>query len=111
VLFGLLVVRTIGLTRAQEATAQHESVLRESALRTESEVRGVRESFDSRDLGYEAAHFAGRCLLDDVPEEDRALVEPGRPPPAMGRYGLPLLPPLMRTVDRPARCAGADEKP
>jgi diguanylate cyclase (GGDEF)-like protein/PAS domain S-box-containing protein len=96
-MFGLVVVRMIGLARAQEATAQREGVLRESVLRTESEVRLsalVQHSSDvilvlasdstveyaspsvREVLGYDAAEFAGRRLLDDVAEEDRALVEP-----------------------------------
>ena len=39
VMFGLVVVRMIGLARAQEAAAKRESVLRETVLRTASEVR------------------------------------------------------------------------
>jgi diguanylate cyclase (GGDEF)-like protein/PAS domain S-box-containing protein len=97
VLFGLVVVRMIGLARAQEAAAERESVLRESVLRTESEVRLsalVQHSSDvilvlasdstveyaspsiHQVLGYEVADFVGRRLLDEIPEEDQALVRP-----------------------------------
>jgi diguanylate cyclase (GGDEF)-like protein/PAS domain S-box-containing protein len=96
VLFGLVVVRMIGLARTQEATAEREIVLRESALRTEGEMRLgalVQHSSDvilvlasdtaveyaspsvRQVLGYEVADFAGRRFLDDVPEEDRTLME------------------------------------
>ena len=96
VLFGLVIVRMIGLARAQRAAAERESVLRESVLRAESEVRLsalVKHSSDvilvlASDtaveyvspsirsvLGYEADDFVGRRLLDAVPEEDRALVQ------------------------------------
>jgi diguanylate cyclase (GGDEF)-like protein/PAS domain S-box-containing protein len=96
VLFGLVVLRMIGLERAHEAAARRESVLRESVARTEGEVRLsalVQHSSDvimilTRDstveyvspairqvLGYETAEFIGRRLLDDVPEGDRALVQ------------------------------------
>jgi diguanylate cyclase (GGDEF)-like protein/PAS domain S-box-containing protein len=96
VMFGLVVVRMVGLARAQEATAERESVLREDALRNESEVRLgalVQHSSDvivvltsdtavdyvspsvRQVLGYEVADFVGRRFLDDVHEEDRALME------------------------------------
>jgi diguanylate cyclase (GGDEF)-like protein len=96
VMFGLVVVRMIGLARAQEAAAGRESALRESVLRTESEVRLgalVQHSSDvilvltsdmaveyaspsvRQVLGYDVADFVGRRFLDAVPEEDRALVE------------------------------------
>ncbi len=96
VLFGLVIVRMIGLARAQRVAAERESVLRESVLRTESEIRLsalVKHSSDvilvlASDtavkyvspsirsvLGYEADDFVGRRLLEAVPEEDRALVQ------------------------------------
>jgi diguanylate cyclase (GGDEF)-like protein/PAS domain S-box-containing protein len=96
VLFALVVVRMIGLARAQEAAAERESVLRESVLRTESEVRLgalVQHSSDvivvlapdtaveyvspsvAQVLGYEVADFVGRRFLDHVPKEDQPLVE------------------------------------
>ncbi len=96
VLFGLVIVRMIGLARAQQLTAEREIVLRESALRTESEVRLSALVQHSSDvilvlgsdtaaeyvspsirgvLGYEADDFVGRRLLDAVPDEDRALVQ------------------------------------
>jgi diguanylate cyclase (GGDEF)-like protein/PAS domain S-box-containing protein len=96
VLFGLVVVRMIGLARAQQAAAERESVLQENALRIESEVRLgalVQHSSDvilvlasdmaveyaspsvRQVLGYEVADFVGRRFLDHVPGEDRTLVE------------------------------------
>ncbi len=96
VLFGLVVLRMIGLMRAQEASVRREAVLRESVLRSESETRLsalVQHSSDViivlasdltveyvspsiRDvLGFDAADFVGRRLLDDVPEEDRGRLE------------------------------------
>ena len=96
VMFALVVVRMIGLARTQEATAERERVLLESALRTEGETRlgalvqhssdvilvlasdgGVKYASPSvrQVLGYEVADFVGRRLLDFVPDEDQALVE------------------------------------
>ena len=96
VMFGLVVLRMIGLARAQEKAAGRESALRESVLRTESEVRLgalVQHTSDvivvlasdttveyvspsiRRVLGYEVADFVGRRFLDDVPDENRTLVE------------------------------------
>jgi len=98
VMFGLVVVRMIGLARAQEAAAGRETALRESVLRTESEVRLgalVQHSSDvilvltsdmavayaspsvRQVLGYDFADFAGRRFLDEVLEEDRVLLESG----------------------------------
>jgi diguanylate cyclase (GGDEF)-like protein/PAS domain S-box-containing protein len=95
-MFGLVVVRMIGLARAEETAAERESVLRESVLRTESEVRLgalVEHSSDvilmlasdttveyaspavRQVLGYDPAGFVGRRFLDDIWEEDRTLVE------------------------------------
>jgi diguanylate cyclase (GGDEF)-like protein/PAS domain S-box-containing protein len=95
-LFGLVVVRMIGLSRAHDAAARRESALRESALRTESEMRLsalVQHSSDvimvlasdatveyvspsiRQVLGYAASDFVGRRLLDDVTEDDRARVQ------------------------------------
>jgi PAS domain S-box-containing protein len=97
VLFGLVVVRMIGLARAQEATAQRESVLRETALQTRSGGRLsalVQHPSDvilvlapdttveyaspsvRQILGYKVAEFVGRPLMDHVPAGDRPLVEP-----------------------------------
>jgi diguanylate cyclase (GGDEF)-like protein/PAS domain S-box-containing protein len=96
VLFGLVVVRMTGLARMQEATAERESALRESALRSESDTRLgalVQHSSDvilvlssemaveyaspsvREVLGYEVADFVGRRFLDDVGAQDRALVD------------------------------------
>jgi diguanylate cyclase (GGDEF)-like protein/PAS domain S-box-containing protein len=96
VLFGLVVVRMIGLARAQEATAERESAFREGVLRTESEVRLgalVQHSSDvilvlasdtaveyaspsvCEVLGYEVSEFVGRRFLDDVRKDDRTLLE------------------------------------
>ncbi len=96
VLFGLVVLRMIGLAWAQEAATERESKLRESALRTEGEVRLAALVEHSSDvilvlaadtaveyaspavrevLGYDAPDFVGRRFLDDIPDEDRALVE------------------------------------
>jgi diguanylate cyclase (GGDEF)-like protein/PAS domain S-box-containing protein len=95
VMFGLVVVRMIGLARTQEATAERERLLLESALRTEGEVRlaalvqhssdvilvlasdmGVEYASPSvrQVLGYEVSDFVGRRLSDYVPDEDRVLV-------------------------------------
>ena len=96
VLFGLVVVRMIGLARAQETAAERERVLSESVLRTEGEARLsalVQHSSDlilvlgsdttveyvspsiHEFLGYEVADFVGRRFLDDVADKDRTLVE------------------------------------
>jgi diguanylate cyclase (GGDEF)-like protein/PAS domain S-box-containing protein len=96
VLFGLVVVRMIGLARAQEAAAERERVLGESVLRTQGEARLSALVQHSSDLilvlgsdttveyvspsiyeflGYEIADFVGRRFLDDVADQDRALVE------------------------------------
>ena len=95
-MFGLVVVRMIGLLRAQETAATRESVLRETVLRNSSEVRLgalVEHSsemilllaFDTtveyaspavrQVLGYEVAEFIGRRFLDNVADTDRALVQ------------------------------------
>jgi len=96
VMFGLVVVRMIGLLRAQETAATRERVLRETVLRNASEVRlgALVEhasemilllAFDTtveyaspavrQVLGYEVAEFIGRRFLDNVADEDRALVQ------------------------------------
>jgi diguanylate cyclase (GGDEF)-like protein/PAS domain S-box-containing protein len=96
VMFALVVLRMIGLARAQEAAAGRESVLRESVLHTASEARLgalVEHSSDVilllssdtaveyaspavRDvLGYDVDELIGRRFVDVVPEGDRALVE------------------------------------
>jgi diguanylate cyclase (GGDEF)-like protein/PAS domain S-box-containing protein len=96
VIFGLVVVRMIGLVRAEQTAAMRERDLRESVLRTASEVRlgaMVQHSSDvilllssdtaveyaspsvRRVLGYDAAEFIGRRFVDAVPEENQALVE------------------------------------
>ncbi|HUY60072.1 MAG TPA: EAL domain-containing protein [Solirubrobacteraceae bacterium] len=96
VMFGLVVVRMIGLLRAQETAGTRERVLRETVLRNASEVRLgalVEHSseiillleFDTtveyaspavrQVLGYEVAEFIGRRFLDNVASEDRTLVQ------------------------------------
>jgi diguanylate cyclase (GGDEF)-like protein/PAS domain S-box-containing protein len=96
VMFGLVVVRMIGLLRAQETAATREHVLRETLLRSASEVRLgalVEHSsemilllaFDTtveyaspavrQVLGYEVAEFIGRRFVDNVADQDRALVQ------------------------------------
>jgi diguanylate cyclase (GGDEF)-like protein/PAS domain S-box-containing protein len=96
VIFGLVVVRMVGLARAHNATAERESELRESVLRTESEVRLgalVQHSSDvilvlaadttveyvspsvRRVLGFDVADIVGRKLLVHVPAADRRLAE------------------------------------
>ncbi len=95
VLFGLVIVRMIGLARVQQAAAERESLVKENMLRTESEVRLsalVQHSSDvilvltsdtaveyvspsvRQVLGYDVAEFVGRRFLDDIPDADRALV-------------------------------------
>ncbi len=96
VMFMLVVVRMIGLVRAEDKAAMRESALRESVVRTASEVRLaalVEHSSEMflllasdttveyaspavRDvLGYDVADFIGRRFVDAVPEADRALVD------------------------------------
>jgi diguanylate cyclase (GGDEF)-like protein/PAS domain S-box-containing protein len=96
VMFGLVVVRMIGLARAEEAAAARESLLRESVVRTTSEVRLgalVQHSSDvilllaadtaveyaspsvRQVLGYDVAEFVGTRFVDAVPAQERALVE------------------------------------
>jgi diguanylate cyclase (GGDEF)-like protein/PAS domain S-box-containing protein len=96
VLFGLVVVRMIGLARMQEATAERERVLLEAVLRSESDARLgalVQHSTDvilvlasdtaveyvspsvGEVLGYQVAEFVGQRFLDAVGEQDRPLVE------------------------------------
>jgi diguanylate cyclase (GGDEF)-like protein/PAS domain S-box-containing protein len=96
VIFALVVIRMIGLARAQNATAEREGALRESVLRAEGEARLAALVEHSSDvilvlgsdtaveyaspsvrpvLGYEDAGFVGRRFLNYVPEEDRTLVQ------------------------------------
>ena len=96
VMFALVVVRMIGLLRAQATAATRESVLQETVLSNASEVRLgalVEHSsemilllaFDTtveyaspavrQVLGYTVAEFVGRRFLDNIAEEDRALVQ------------------------------------
>jgi diguanylate cyclase (GGDEF)-like protein/PAS domain S-box-containing protein len=96
VMFGLVIVRMIGLARAEETAAKRESVLQEHVLRTASEARLgalIQHSSDvilllapdtavdyaspsvRQVLGYDVSEFIGRRFVDAVPDEDRALVE------------------------------------
>ncbi len=108
VMFGLVVVRMIGLLRAQETAATRERVLRETVLRNASEVRLgalVEHSsemilllaFDTtveyaspavrQVLGYEVAEFIGRRFVDNVAERGPAARAVGAPPSACKYLG------------------------